>query len=194
MKEIVRVSEPYINPHWLNSFRPVRAFKHNNQVVIDGVALAFIADSSIPDGVEVEIYLGSRDFYAEAVSDIEARRSAYKKDAEEANARAKAEAVQRKNESALFNNSLNIPVKWISGIKDVLSGLTEKSNGDGHNARTVYHVLLEEALSSGRLRRNAGDFLCTSNSGSNGKAWSNQKAEGKKVTCKACLSLAKKWR
>ena len=47
------------------------------------------------------------------------------------------------------------------GKKDVISGLTENSWGDGQKANTVYHVYLKEPLHDGRLYRSAGDFLCS---------------------------------
>ncbi len=74
----------------------------------------------------------------------------------------------------------------------MLSGLTERSNGDGYNKATVHHILLTEDLEAGRLKRRAGDFLCTSKSGSNGKDWSNQREaySGAKVTCKHYLEIA----
>jgi hypothetical protein len=97
-------------------------------------------------------------------------------------------------EAQEFNRSLMIPVKWTPGIKDVLSGLKEGSNGCGVNRRTVIHIRLDEPLINGRIKRIKGDFLCTTAKGNNGKAWSSQERENGKVTCKSCLELAAKWR
>lgn len=193
MREIITVGTPFINPHWLNGFRQQRVIKTDNQVIIDNVPLIFNDDSTIEDGVEVEVFWNGRNFYAESVIEMEARIEKAKQLAEEARIKAAQERAERLKEAEVFNQALNIPVNWSPGIKDVLSGLTEKSNGDGQNARTVIHVLLEEALNVGRLKRHAGDFLCTAKSGSNGRAWSEQRREMQKVSCKACLALTKKW-
>lgn len=194
MKEKVTVGTPFLNPHWLNGFRTTRVIKENNQVIIDDVPLIFSDDTALPDGIEVEVIWGGRDFYAESVAEKEANLAEWKRLRDEVAAKLELEMERHRQVVDSFNRSLNIPVAWTPGIKDVLSGLSEGSNGDGQNARTVFHVLLEEPLQEGRLTRNKGDFLCTSKSGSNGKAWSSQRRDNQKVSCKACLSLAKRWR
>lgn len=75
--------------------------------------------------------------------------------------------------------------------------------GHGRNKATVEHIYLLEPLIEGRLQRRKGDFLCTSAAGTNGKQWSSKVIERltdgsgndfqPKVTCKACLSVAKRW-
>jgi len=119
-----------------------------------------------------------------------------------------AEVRQQRNafckEAEAFNATLHVPVKWLSGQKDVLSGLTEHSDGTGMNAATVTHIWLQEDLQDGRLHRKRYDFLCTSTSGNNGKQWAGQTEDWcmdadhnryqAKVTCKACLKIAEKWR
>jgi hypothetical protein len=102
-----------------------------------------------------------------------------------------------------FNAQLHIPVEWLPGTKDVLSGLSENSMGNGYNVATVEHIWLQEDLHEGRLHRNKYDFLCTSASGSNGKQWSGQTesyafdADNRRyqpqITCKACLKIAQRW-
>ncbi len=101
------------------------------------------------------------------------------------------------------NSKLNIPVRWTSGQKKVLSGLMARSAGTGENVRTVNHVLLLENIDDGRLKRHANGFLCTTSSGSNGEFWTgyldayDSDADGKfvsRITCKQCLSIAERWR
>lgn len=94
-------------------------------------------------------------------------------------------------------------MRWDVGIKDVLSGLSQTSFGDGRNRATVEHIYLLEPLQAGRLARKAGDFLCTAASGSNGKRWSSKVIERShdgdglpyqpKVSCRACLAAAERW-
>lgn len=104
--------------------------------------------------------------------------------------------------AGLENGKLHIPVRWTSGQKRVLSGLSRNSSGTGENARTVNHVLLLETLTDGKFERSAGAFLCTSASGSNGQDWTEHRhssdygVDGKyvsRITCKQCLKLAARW-
>jgi len=83
--------------------------------------------------------------------------------AREEQERATAERYARlRTQAEETNAKLNIPVRWTSAQKSVLSGSSENSWGDGRNARSVNHVLLLEPLDEGKLKRKAHDFLCTS--------------------------------
>lgn len=99
------------------------------------------------------------------------------------------------------NARLYLPVRWTSGFKSVISGLTENSSGNDINRRTVIHVLLLEDIRDGRLVRNEGDFLCTAVGGSNGKLWVNPAIHNDgehgpyvcEITCKQCIKAALRW-
>jgi len=105
-------------------------------------------------------------------------------------------------EAAEDNAALNIPVRWTSGLKTVLSGLSSRSNGSGDNSRSVAHVLLLDPIEEGRFTRRAGSFLCTSAGGSDGQAWTGKlhtHSAGvtgpyvSRITCKACLKISQRW-
>ena len=123
--------------------------------------------------------------------------------AREEQERATAERYARlRTQAEETNAKLNIPVRWTSAQKSVLSGLSENSWGDGRNARSVNHVLLLEPLDEGKLKRKAHDFLCTSQAGSNGRRFttldtsSSGDAHGRyvsRITCKQCLATALRW-
>lgn len=108
-----------------------------------------------------------------------------------------------RDEANMFNAQMRLPVQWTVGIKDVLTGLSEHSHGDGRNKATVEHIMLLEALHEGRLRREPGDFLCSSSNAENGRRYSASPAESRidgdgdaylpMVTCKSCLGQAKRW-
>lgn len=93
-----------------------------------------------------------------------------------------------------WNAALGIPVDWHINHRMVLSGLSRHSNGDGANAVTVWHVVLEQPLAQGRLRRNAGDLLCSKDAGSIGLSASVERLgdRSRRVTCRACLRLAER--
>lgn len=99
-----------------------------------------------------------------------------------------------------FNASLKVPVQWQPNYKLVLSGLTERSAGNGHYKGTVYHIQVLEDLHEGRLHRPAHSLLCTKDSGSYGVHDTQEQTEyiassgiTHKVTCQACLRIAQKW-
>lgn len=80
----------------------------------------------------------------------------------------------------------NLPFKWKAQIKEVLSGLSENSNGAGWKKNTVIHVQLLEDFKRGRLSRNKGDYLCSPKKVPN---WGDS-GNYIEVTCKACLKRA----
>ena len=189
---------------------PLSIFKttvlDNQTVILFGQVLVF--DESTPPpapGTELEISTGRWYLTAETPATREAREAANKvrwmeQEARQKVARDEREKVLRQRASTV-NTSLNIPARWTSGQKSVLSGLSSHSMGDGRNARSVNHVLLLEALVDGRFKRDKMDFLCTSKSGTNGRGYSvletfNMDSEGRyvsEVTCKRCLELASRW-
>ena len=117
-------------------------------------------------------------------------------------------SVQYKNKCLKFNAQFDIPFKWSVGIKDVLSGLSFNSMGNGRNSATVGHVLVLEDVQIGRLKRQAFTFLCTSKSGSDGKNWSGTRFDESgeiltaqdgtsylhPITCKSCLKKIEHWK
>ena len=197
----------FIDPRWFNQ---MRSGKHEATVIdaqsveVKGqvLRLSIPAEVQLVPGRKTYVILNGH-FYLETEEEYQERQHKI-----ETVRKAEAEAYRaRSNElrarAELFNASLYIPVKWLSGMKDVLSGLSAKSDGTGTNAATVTHIWLQEDLHDGKLHRSKFDFLCTSASGSNGKQWSGQtedwRADGDgtryqaKVTCKACLKIAQHW-
>lgn len=101
-----------------------------------------------------------------------------------------------KDEAIKFNNSLNVPVKWSSEIKQVLSGLRDGSNGCGSKKNTVRHIFIHEDVDSGRMKRQKNNFLCSSVKSKWGGNWSGVLGESGlefKVTCKQCLKLSERF-
>lgn len=194
----------FIDPMWLNKVKG----KHEVTVNIDGTitllgeTLRFNETCPFEPDTKVVICF-DRNFYAYSVK--EWRETQLHNEAKRRNDQA-TEQLRRKQtriEAETFNAKIKLPVKWATGIKDVLSGLSEKSYGNGRNRKTVEHIYLLDTLKTGRLIREAGDFLCSVNQNKNGKRWSSQIEEysidgegdkhSSKVTCKQCLKIARKW-
>lgn len=195
----------FIHPAWLNK---VRVGQHLGQVVsthfnslaveLEGEILTIQGGTTAMEpwwgqvGSTVVIWLGANGYFQFCRQDDMLRHEHWHAQQAALREQEHRAALERKaQEAEAFNHSLLIPVPWQPGMKDVLSGLTEGSIGDGRNSRTVVHVLLHADLTAGRLKRQAGDFLCTSTAGGNGKRWSCDASSGRAaVTCQACLRLA----
>ena len=203
MHRRLQLATGFINPFWLRMVanKTLQGIVDSQgAIVIEGELLVFKeAEQTLSPGTQVMVSVS--DWITCTTLDEHLR----EKD-QRAQRQAEEDRLQRekrsgnKQQAEAFNAGLNIPVLWSVGIKDVLSGLSEHSNGDGYNRSTVHHVVLEQDLRAGKLKRDKGDFLCTSASRNNGKNWSGSKASAfpdgnggtyaPKVTCKACLALS----
>ncbi len=106
------------------------------------------------------------------------------------------ESIRNEIEKHEFWEQYNIPFKFVTNIKPVLSGLTERSWGNGCNRATVYHVRLRENIALGKLSRNSEDYLCSQQSGNayykNSSVDINETQDI--VTCKQCLKIIEKFK
>jgi hypothetical protein len=201
------------SPSW---FRDPAAGHHVGIVGNDRTVVAYgdamtVLEGSLP-AAGTRIVIVPHGTYLSAQSEIELRahQEARAKEAAERE-RASQDALKlsqhefllRRQELAESDNAkLLIPVRWTSGRKTVLSGLSRNGSGDGQNARTVVHALLLDPIDEGRFKRAANGFLCTSGSGSNGEAWTGKLettddgvngCHVSRVTCRSCLELAARW-
>ena len=194
-----------LDPIWFNT---VRHGQHPAEVAAEGILSVNGVDlrlsrGALAAGTAVRVWLdGAGHFVCATRDEIERQAQAW----QEAEAFKASERRKRLDEmradAEVFNARIALPLRWDVGIKDVLSGLSETSWGDGRCKATVEHIYLLEDLQAGRLKRHEGDFLCTSGSGTNGKRYSTTVVRGEdgdgnpfqpKVTCKACLAQAKRW-
>lgn len=200
------VSAPaFLDPFWFNR---ARYGEHEAEIGADGTvtieAVALVVRTPLATGTAVRVWLNASGYFVCATLDeIEQERQARRQAEQAETERVRQMRKAMREEAEAFNARIALPVKWDVGTKDVLSGLSERSWGDGRNRATVQHIQLLEPLRSGQLVRQAGDFLCTSASGSNGKRWSGRTSErwydgeatpyAPKVTCKTCLTMARRW-
>ncbi len=197
---------PFLDPFWFNRMRQgqhAAVVSSGGVVSVEGVPLRLRGDAPAP-GEAVRVWITSAGYFVCAtLSEIE-REAQAQREAQALEAQQQREQLNAlRADAEAFNARIALPVRWDVGIKDVLSGLSERSWGDGRSKATVEHIYLLEPLLDGRLTRLAGDFLCTAAAGTNGKRWSTKVVERchdgegtpyqPKVTCKACLALAKRW-
>jgi len=165
-----------------------------------------LLDGELPAiGTKVVIIPGSYHLTGKTQEEVEKEKSDREEEVKNRRIKENSERKQRekviREKAEQANSKFNIPVKWTSGFKSVISGLTENSNCDGVNRRSVMHVLLKEDIDEGAFKRKAGSFLCTTEKGTDGKAWvdlerTSSDDEGSyvsEVTCKACIKAAKRW-
>lgn len=153
LKKGVLQGPRFIHPAWLNK---VRFGQHLGQVVanhaieLEGEILTIQADASAMEpwwgqvGSPVVIWLGADGHFQFCRQDDKRNNDHWL--AQQAARREhehRAALERRAQDAEAFNASLLIPVSWRPGMKDVLSGLSEGSMGDGANRRTVVHVLLQ---------------------------------------------------
>jgi hypothetical protein len=196
-------SPPMLDPRWLASIghaRHAATVGAGGTIELAGETLRFENPAEAPPaGAAVRVWLG-RWFYCATQAELDEAERARETAREEEKRRRREELNRYRQEAETFNARVRLPVAWDVGIKDVLSGLTETSLGDGRNRKTVKHVLLLEPLQVGRLKRKARDFLCSISAARNGKRWSGQTIDravdgdgneyAPAITCKSCLQLA----
>lgn len=104
------------------------------------------------------------------------------------------ESEKRLRTQALtFNASLAIPVRWVPGIVAEDSRNTSKVPAHDVRDRDV-HVVLKQAIRDGRMIRAAGDLLCKRLRRTGGELrFAQGLDEYARVSCTACLTLAKRW-
>jgi hypothetical protein len=164
-----------VDPFWLSD---IRHGEHQLKVEQDGtVALngktLVLNQPSVPTGTQLTVWLGFDGFfYASLTSEYEADQAARKSQAQAEQDRREADQARRTADAKAFNASLAVPAKWATANKDVLSGLSAGSHGDGLKRNSVVHVLLGEDLKRGRPIRRSGDLLCSAQSSQNGRQWS----------------------
>lgn len=192
-KRSLKLLDPFVSPAL---FRGGAGFRH--PAVVDGDVITAegtrfaLADGQdpIPEGSEVLIWMLRTGAVCLTKADIAAH------EAEMAAGRAKQAAEQaradqqRREEAEAFNAALDLPFRWTPGHRVVLGGLSERSWGNGMNRASVVHIMLSEDFASGRLKRKAGQFLCSSHVDAFGSDEDMRHSEGAKVTCKSCLARA----
>lgn len=202
------IAPTFLDPRVMNTRQQEATVVSSSSVRIEDEVFHLVDPSEIYLHPSQKVYIHlSRHFYLET----EEEQKEKQRQSEERHKKEKEEyrilRNKRREEAEAFNAQIHIPVKWASGFKDVLSGITDYGRQDGRNKATVNHVLLQEDLSDGKLHRKKGDFLCSSSSEQNGKRWLSSNEESTvawffdgdgnecqgQITCKNCLKIAKRW-
>ncbi|AGA59987.1 hypothetical protein Theco_3983 (plasmid) [Thermobacillus composti KWC4] len=188
-----RLTAPeFLDPRVFNALR--HGDKHESiaedakTVILQGVRFTVPSPIFVPGEI---VYVRLRRFFEfMRKEDWDCAEALRAKEAADRAIREKAEYERRREENRKFNLSFGFPARFTIGQKSVRSGLLENSWGDGRNKRSVYHVVLEETISIGKLYRKSGDFLCTRDPG-----WLKHvdRLEDGRVNCKACLQILNRY-
>jgi hypothetical protein len=200
----LEMTEAFVDPSWF------RMAKYGGSAMVDAEGFVVLREKrlrfanpeeALPPGTWVEVSC-PRNFECVSRAEQQAKQAAWEKQREVEREAERDKKNARRDTALALNSSLTIGVPWEPDIKDVLSGLSFNSSGNGYNKATVQHIRLLAELETGRIKRKKGDFLCTAASGSNGKNWANGEpvrfADGDgnsylaPITCKQCLALAKR--
>ncbi|RRJ54949.1 hypothetical protein EHV15_35860 [Paenibacillus oralis] len=197
----------FIPPLYLNTFSGNRegVIVEGNRINIDKEHYLKYdgKDVCLPTGTPVMVKL-NRWFWFMSKDDFDKLQLQKEEERQRQEEDYRLKSITRREEAEQFNSEFNFPFEWEIGVKAVLSGLTERSMGNGLYQNTVHHIYLKNSVNIDRVKRNAGDFLCTSKGGNNGHFAELrteeyfQDAEGAiykpKITCKSCLKIAERWR
>lgn len=164
----IKHTSPFVDPFFVNETPNIFT------VGDDGVSIYFPSGSRktnyalvspLPANTKIRMEFSRAGVKATLQSEVEAYQHQLELERDE---KRKAEQVKSEQavlraaqEAAEFNESLNIPFRWCSDIKVVMSGMQENSNGSGFNRRTVQHVRVLEDYTDGRFSRKKGDAVLT---------------------------------
>lgn len=202
------IAPAFLDPRLMNIRQQEATVVNSSSVCIDDQVFRLADPSEIALCPSQKVFISLlQHFYLETEEEQKEKQRQAEERRQEEREECRILLNKRREEAEAFNAQLHIPVKWVSGYKSVLSGLTENSWGDGRNKATVNHILLQEDLENGKIHRKEGDFLCSSSKYQNGKLWTVGSSktpislaydgEGNeyqtKITCKSCLQIAKRW-
>lgn len=196
-----------VPPNWLNLEHIARVAFSDNQVTPDGMVLRLRGERTasgqvrneephISPGTLVEVWRDATGLFvcARAADVDNVRLAQAARDAATHAARQEQENRLRA-QAAAFNAGLAIPFKWLPGVAGDDRAQPGATTEQGRSGDRDVHILLREGLRDGRLIRKAGDFLCRRSSDlGSGKLLAARPEEAAKVTCKECLTFAKRWR
>lgn len=161
---------------------------------IMAIAENALAERAAEAGISVEDQRALEQQQAERHAAEEARREA-ERQLQRAEARAERDAKRQQ-----LGEDLGLGVACHIGHIVKLSGLSASSAGNGWDRATVWHLVVDAPLASGRLRRSPGDLLCRNRGtlgartmGISGRGdWDDDCArdpdpEAIPITCRACL-------
>jgi len=197
-----------VDPLWLIEGHRVRVPVEGNHVNLDGKQLEVYGCRTasgrvrrgpigLASGTLVEVWCDINGLFmcarADDVDRVRAAKAA-REAAEQASLRAREEDLRVRAQAS--NDSLAIPFRWVPGAIDGESSLLHGTQSDeGQRLANDVHILLKQGFRDGRLVRSAGDFLCIRSRRMDGTNLKVRKAEMYvEVSCKECLTLAKRWR
>lgn len=202
-----RVTQNIISPMLLNTTGTKEAICKDGLIYVGSERLYFkshadvaLAQSVLKDCDEMIFYTSYPYFHVAKKDDYnkfqEKQKELQKVKQDKYSISREYEARRKDIEKYEFWEQYDIPFKFVADVKPVLSGLTERSMGNGCNRATVYHIRLREDISQGRLKRKDDEYLCSQQTGN--AYYNNSSVDINElqdvVTCKQCLKMIEKYK
>lgn len=208
MKALKLHLEGFINPIYLKKIQGFGIIEvevnEDGKVFIEGYKWSFVKGEELKPGTKLMFWFSNSGYAYEY--------SAYKKHQkiqEESRINQKQLQIQKldnlRDVANDFYSHYSIPFDFNCAIKDNLSGLSEKSLGNGTKKNSVIHIILLGDYKSEKISRKKGNFLCTQSKSKYGANWAGAKEDGiffndskrnsyKPIpTCKKCLEILKRF-
>lgn len=204
----IKLDSYFVNPRLLGDMsRGIVTTTTHQDYIFVGSQKLFPSEKLIV-GEAVKLGVWQRNFYLWYQSDInayESKKEALRAERDRLSRIKKQEQINLKFRlSKNFWGNYQIPFKFEIQVKEVLSGLSEGSNGCGTKRNTKFHINLKEDYKEGRLVRKKGDFLCSNSKSKFGADWSGSigvsswdfDCDGVKriVSCKSCLKKIERFK
>jgi len=202
-----RVTQNTVSPMLLNTTGVREAIYKDGLIYVGSERLYFeshadeaLAQSVLKDCDEMIFYTSYPYFHVAKKDDYnkyqEKQKKLQKVKQEKYLVSGKYEAKRKDIEKYEFWEQYDMPFKFVADVKPVLSGLTERSWGNGCNKATVYHIRLRENITLGRLKRKNDEYLCSQQSGN--AYYNNSSVDINDIqdviTCKQCLKIIEKFK
>ena len=202
-----RVTQDTICPMLFNTTSTREAIYKDGLIFVGSEKLHFLSDAdealakAVLKGNDEMVFYTSYPYFHVSKKDTYEKYQEIKKELQKVRQKKNSissqyESIRKEIEKYEFWEQYDMPFKFVADVKPVLSGLTERSWGNGCNKATVYHIRLRENITLGRLKRKNDEYLCSQQSGN--AYYNNSSVDINDiqdvVTCKQCLKIIEKFK
>lgn len=186
---------PFIHPAVIRNLPQKITIENERYITIFDQKFTPLNGETLEIGKQLFVQNGRFNMQASYVDEIKAYNEAK---AERIKEKAEQKRIQKEKEIKEFWNQYDIPFDFSVEVKEVLSGLSENSMGNGLKKNSKHHIFVKEDIEFGRLKRHANSYLCSPSKAYSGGDWSGTLGNGRNgkhiITCKNCLTKIEKFK